>query len=968
MSYPPFESALSYDGQVQTNNSGKQVLSPLLPLEGIEQPGTRLIVIIGRHKYYSLFTAKMMRCAVGNDGSIKGPFLQVNPLQYIWEETNLPLLKFFMAIVKLQAVYENSQSDFESLQALVNNPAGYEFFYHNNHSSDKITANSLTRIKMAKVKLDLRVIVTQLARTNKVYSELSIDDIDYPLPNISIQYSYFLVSDNKWYLADNRNVLNVLTYFVENGNAFTINSTQFANFKHDVLAKIELVVPVKYSNTAIAKIQVHQTELVVEKIIYLSELNNFVCINPVVKYGETEVPILSKRQLYQEDGKGNRILIERDGDYEDRFIALLLKQYKDFAEQLTNPLLYFYLPKSIFLDQHWFLNMFDEWTNHNIRVFGFNSIKQNKFTPHKAKIRIEVSSGINWFNTELDVRFGATRATLKQILKSLKNRSHYVELDNGKLGVLPSEWVEKFKAYFRASEIENDYSLRLNKTCFSLIDELYGSTELDTNVRKEISGIAKKLATLNEVKTVSPTTALLTELRPYQMQGLSWLNLLDDLNFGGCLADDMGLGKSVQIIAFILLLKKKTQSRTHLIVATTTLLHSWQQELTRFAPSLSVHIHHGNAKIDSASFKSFDIIITSYGTLVSDITTLSGFTFDYIFLDESQNIKNPSSQRFKAAQLLHSRNKITISGTPFENSVWDLYAQFAFACPGLLGNRQYFRDTFGIPIGKFKSNRASDLLRKKIRPFVLRRTKQEVADELPQKTEMVLYCEMNLAQRELYFREESKFKDSLRSLTDDDVPKHTLQILKGLTRLRQICNSPILLKDEPGDERSGKLDLLMEQIASLHEQHKILVFSQFVSMLELIEKRLSEQNISYTTLTGKTKKRQNVIEEFQHDESIRVFLISLKAGGTGINLMAADYVFIVDPWWNPSVEGQAIDRAYRIGQVNNVVAVRLLSKDTIEEKIAAIQQSKGELGTRVLETNGSLNNFSKNNLLSLLNT
>jgi SNF2 family DNA or RNA helicase len=406
-------------------------------------------------------------------------------------------------------------------------------------------------------------------------------------------------------------------------------------------------------------------------------------------------------------------------------------------------------------------------------------------------------------------------------------------------------------------------------------------------------------------------------------------------------------------------------------VVPTTLLYTWLEEFRKFAPDLSILVHHGNNRARHTSrFHQHDVVITSYGTLVTDVTFLREYFFDYIFLDESQNIKNPSSQRYKAARLLKSRNKIIISGTPFENNAFDLYAQFSFACPGLLGTKQHFRDQYAIPIGKFKSKRNSLALQAKIKPFILRRTKQEVAKDLPEKTEMVLYCEMALAQRMVYEAHEKEFRDFIAASQDDELAKKGIHILKWLTKLRQICNSPVLVDESTSPEGSStKIEILMERIINLSGQHKILVFSQFVSMLDLIKERLSNENIGYTYLTGSTQKRERVVDQFQNDPDARVFLISLKAGGTGLNLTAAEYVFLVDPWWNPAIENQAIDRIYRIGQQKNVVAVRLICKDTIEEKIMILQETKTKLASDLLNTGDSpFRSFSKNDFLALANS
>ena len=354
--------------------------------------------------------------------------------------------------------------------------------------------------------------------------------------------------------------------------------------------------------------------------------------------------------------------------------------------------------------------------------------------------------------------------------------------------------------------------------------------------------------------------------------------------------------------------------------------------------------------------------------MVADIHLFKTYHFNYIFLDESQAIKNPDSQRYKTACMLRSNNKIVLTGTPIENNSFDLYGQFSFACPGLLGNKQYFKDLYSTPIDKFADSKRAIELQKKIHPFILRRTKKQVATELPDKTEMVIYCEMGTEQRSVYDAYEKEFRNYLLHKPEEDLPRDTMNVLQGLTKLRQICDSPALLKGNTFyGKASSKIEVLIEQIESKRHQHKILVFSQFVSMLELIKKELVIKNIPFEWLTGETKNRGETVNAFQNEESARVFLISLKAGGTGLNLTEADYVYLVDPWWNPAVENQAIDRTYRIGQKKNVVAVRLICPGTIEEKIMKLQASKSDVASDLVKTDKTvLKNISKKELLALV--
>ncbi len=430
----------------------------------------------------------------------------------------------------------------------------------------------------------------------------------------------------------------------------------------------------------------------------------------------------------------------------------------------------------------------------------------------------------------------------------------------------------------------------------------------------------------------------------------------------------MGLGKTLQVLAFILLQREKSPPGANLVVVPTSLVFNWLAEVEKFAPTLRVHVLHGaDRHLDARIFDASDIVLTTYNTVVSDIRWLKEYRFNYVFLDEAQAIKNPDSQRYRAACLLQARNRVVITGTPVENNTYDLYGQLSFACPGLLGSRQHFQDQYAAPIDKFKDVKRAKALQRKINPFVLRRTKAQVAAELPAKTEMVLYCEMGAEQRRVYEACKQEYRAKLMGLLEEAPGKSSLHILQGLTKLRQICDAPALLREpEYYGSASAKLEALLEEISTKAPQHKILIFSQFVGMLNLIRRELDQRGIAYQYLTGQTRNRAAAVTAFQEDADVRVFLISLKAGGTGLNLTEADYVYLVDPWWNPAVENQAIDRSHRLGQTKKVVAVRLICPDTIEEKILKLQEAKRELAYELIKTDTALvKALTKQELLAL---
>jgi non-specific serine/threonine protein kinase len=494
--------------------------------------------------------------------------------------------------------------------------------------------------------------------------------------------------------------------------------------------------------------------------------------------------------------------------------------------------------------------------------------------------------------------------------------------------------------------------LRLSKFHLSVIDDLYEKRD-EKELSFELDAIYERLRNFKSIPEVAAPEELLTVLRPYQTTGYHWLNYLNDVGWGGILADDMGLGKTVQALSMLRHYNQQNGNILTLVVCPTTLIYNWENEIKKFTPQLTYMIHHGSLRTrDTRELQNYNIIITTYGTLRSDIQMLMKVLFDYVILDESQAIKNPSSKVTKAACLLTARNRLCMSGTPLQNNTFDVYAQMNFLNPGLLGSVEFFRNEFATPIDKFGEPEQKDHLRKLLYPFILRRTKEQVARDLPEKMETILFCEMEEEQRKVYDTYRNAYRDKILGFIDEQgIDKSQLTILQGLMKLRQICDSPAILNEEEKyPNHSIKLDELTREITENIGDHKALVFSQFLGMLALIKQKLTENNIVFEYFDGSTPphERERAIQNFQNNDECRVFLISLKAGGVGLNLTAADYVYIVDPWWNPAVEQQAIDRTHRIGQTKNIFAYRMICKDTIEDKILQLQERKRILAKELI--------------------
>lgn len=943
----------------------------LLPSQA---PDKKRIIVLKQHKYYHHLCVDFYEASLTKDGSIKNPLIPLNPIDYIWNTEQPEEIKFFSALQKFANPVEQqiTATELKALKAIVENPNQYSVFQHQKSKDNQINASNLTAINIHKSSFEIKLLVSKMDGFYQISAKILLGRQRYELSDIELVYHCFLAQKNNFYLVENPQKLSVISWLKQHPSGMQIHQSKYLNFKRTFLENMEDQVEIqyKYLKTASpAQLKNNGFLAPLEKIIYLSDFGEHVMIIPVMRYGEAEVHVRSRKQVYGL-GKGNKeFLVIRDDEKEIDFIALLTKQHPYFAEQLENGLHYFYLHKKHFLNVEWFLNTFEEWQNRDITILGFNELENNALNLNKAKIAIKIISGLNWFNVNIKAGFGVRKASLKHLHKAIRNKHKYVKLDDGTLGILPVEWINKFAAYFNAGELIDDETLQIPKINFSTVDELFDAEMLDEKATEELKYYKKQFADFDQIGEVEVPKELQTELRDYQKQGLNWLNFLDEFNFGGILADDMGLGKTVQIIAFILLQQKKSKQNTNLLVLPTSLIFNWQAEFRNFAPSVKILTLYGDQRQKHiANFGEYQVVMTSYGTLLSDVNFLKNYPFNYIFLDESQVIKNPESQRYKAVRLLQSRNKIAITGTPIENNTYDLYGQLSFACPGLLGSKRYFKDIYAMPIDMFKDSKKASALHQKVKPFILRRTKNEVDLQLPEKTEMVLYCEMEAEQRRIYEAYEKEFREYVSAITNEELRRDSMNVLKGLTRLRQICNSPKLLKGDrlPGDQ-SVKIDTLISQIKEHSPNHKILVFSQFVGMLDLIKTRLQQENIAFSYLTGQTQNRQSVVEGFQTEERIKVFLVSLKAGGVGLNLTEADYVYLVDPWWNPAVENQAIDRAHRIGQTKNVVAVRLICSNTVEEKILELQQRKRELFQNVIPSDSDFASaFSKEELLNIV--
>jgi len=600
-----------------------------------------------------------------------------------------------------------------------------------------------------------------------------------------------------------------------------------------------------------------------------------------------------------------------------------------------------------------------EWLNQHhdeLTAKGFEIEQpegQKRYLFGSSKIDLEVKEDNDWFDIHAIVHFGPYRIPFIQLRNHILNHKKEFILPSGEIAVIPEKWFSQYGNLLHFSEGGDHIKLRRHH--IGLVNDL---------AEGELAGITmtrklQKLADYEYQDEIALPNKFNGTLRPYQQAGYNWFHFLKNFHFGGCLADDMGLGKTIQTLALLQKHKEDTESAgskcTSLVIMPTSLIYNWLNEAKKFVPQLKMMVHTGTFRYKSAEvFSNYDVVITTYGITRIDIDLLKAHIFDYVILDESQNIKNASSKAYQAVKQLKSRFRLILSGTPVENSVADLWTQMSFINPGLLGAQQYFQNEFVTPIEKKKDEEKARKLQALIKPFVLRRTKEQVATELPPKTENLFYCKMSDEQNSVYEKVKSEYRNELlKSLEDGTFAKTQIQVLQGLTQLRQIANHPAMIdQDYEGD--SGKFENVTHTLSTvLDNGHKVLIFSQFVKQLVIYRKHFEQENIPYVYLDGATQNRGDVVKQFQEDEKTRVFLISIKAGGVGLNLTEADYVFILDPWWNPAVEQQAIDRTHRIGQTKNVFIYKFITKDSVEEKILALQQRKLSVAKALITTEDS---------------
>ena len=604
---------------------------------------------------------------------------------------------------------------------------------------------------------------------------------------------------------------------------------------------------------------------------------------------------------------------------------------------------------------------------HTLVEAGWRVEADGKIFRRPGSFHMEVSSGVDWFELRGEVNYGEISAQLPELLQALRRGENMVRLGNGEYGVLPEEWLRRFGHVADMGTPVNGH-VRFLRNQAGLLDALL-AVEPEVRCDETFARVRQEISSFQGIQAAEQPAGFVGQLRDYQREGLGWMHFLRRFSFGGCLADDMGVGKTAQVLALLdgrrELRATENPVRPSLVVVPKSLVFNWKAEAARFTPQLRVLDYTGLGR-SGDSFDNCDIVLTTYGTMRRDILALKEVEFDYIVLDEAQAVKNANTESSKAVRLLRGRHRLALSGTPIENHLGELWTLFEFLNPGMLGTGAAFKQAGGSP--RNPSEDARRLLASALRPFILRRTKEQVARELPPKTEQTIHCEMEPSQRKLYNELLRHYRDSLlKRIETEGMAKSKIQVLEALLRLRQAACHPGLLDPKRKGEPSAKMEVLLARVSEvLEEGHKALVFSQFTSLLAIVREQLDERGIVYEYLDGQTQDRQARVERFQNQSDCRLFLVSLKAGGLGLNLTAAEYVFLLDPWWNPAVEAQAVDRAHRIGQTQHVFAYRLITKGTVEEKVLELQRSKRDLAAAIISADNSLIRNMKREDLELL--
>ena len=768
-----------------------------------------------------------------------------------------------------------------------------------------------------------------------------IDDAAYPITAFA-QYQFLLEKNNEYFLLhiEDMQMINWL-HSIDMSNYFLKPDLLL----EQVIKKLE----VKYRVDRNDCFTANEIIEVPKSCIYISELSGmYLMLTPQWSYDGFVVdnPFQEKMQ-FTRNGKIYHII--RNTLYENELVNYLKELHPTFDKQNKG---YYYVTFADAKKKNWFLNTYHQLLEKNIDIVGIDMLKHFRYSQHAihTTFQLHASAQDHMENATMHIQFGNEAMKLIELQKIILANQKTILLKDDTIGLLPDEWLQEYGVILKHSKINKN---EIQVPAWILISAQQKSDTTNTvaqsvNYQEEWQQAYVQWQNPNETLFTKPI-AIKADLRIYQQKGFEWMALLSKIGAGACLADDMGLGKTLQTITYLAWQQQTNLQDKFLIICPASLIYNWKIEIEKFAPHFRVNVlNEENKNQTSFISKHVQVYIGSYGKVRSMLDKVQIVPWDVIVLDESHNIKNPNALSTKAVRTLQARHRIALSGTPVMNNTFDLYSQVNFLLPDLLGTPEFFRQQYANPIDREKNEEKVNQLKRITAPFILRRTKEQVAKDLPAKIEQIMWCQMSDAQQNFYDNLKAKVYDGIMAdIEKNGLGKSKIGVLAGITKLRQACGAPVLVKEEGGEGiDSIKVQLLIEEIQENLASHKALVFSQFKGMLQLIKAELGKLGIAYYHFDGDTdlKERQNLVSKFQDRENTTsIFLISLMAGNAGITLTEADYVFLVDPWWNTAVQDQAIDRTHRIGQNKTVFAYKMICKNTIEEKIILMQQNKKEL-------------------------
>ena len=772
--------------------------------------------------------------------------------------------------------------------------------------------------------------------------QIDLNGTAFPLQQF-IQYGFLLENKNEYFLLK----------FADYQLLSRIQAMDWAHeqFQQDRFINEVLGILTGYPVNRNKLLTTDSLEVIPAGRVVLSELSGqFLMITPQFEYdGHIIEGSWEQSALVTRDGK--EIHIQRNQEAEKTIRWEIEQLHGSFPNQSNG---YYYLSFANAAKNHWFLKAFRRLLDHDIQVLGMDMLKHFRYSTENPVTHFQyISEEKGWVLLTFSLKIGKEEISNKELQKILRSGEQALLLKDGSITLLDEEWQRAYGIIIKHARIENK-QIRVPKWVFIALEQGTQQTEQVVSIipidwKKKWMNWQQEENSLYELPA-----GIHASLRTYQQKGYEWMRLLDEIEAGVFLADDMGLGKTLQTICYLAYLAESRLQGNILIICPASLVYNWQNEIRKFAPGLNAIVYHGITREETIfEHEGIQIIISTYGTIRSDEEFMLTQSFVAVILDESHTIKNPSSQITKLIHQLNAEKRVVLSGTPVMNNTTDLFSQLHFVLPGMFGSREFFKREYADPIDLQRDDKKVAALKKLTAPFILRRTKEQVARDLPPKTEITLWCQMDTEQMTAY----NDIRDSVKGTLSDIIKKQglqksKLQVLEGILKLRQLCNSPELLDDyKNSDIPSVKLNRLISEIENNLAGHKVLVFSQFTSMLDLLSAEMNKRGLRHLMLTGATppKERDRLVQAFnQEEQESRIFLLSLKAGNAGLNLTAADYVFLFDPWWNHAVEQQAIDRTHRIGQQKSVFAYKMICRDTIEEKIMLLQERKKNLSKELI--------------------